>query len=243
MWRMLILMLGLLCSTPAWSEKIVAAADPYPPYIDPGNPKQGISMQIVRAALASQGYEVEIRFVPWARALDGVKNGEYDILPNAWWTQERATFLLYSEPYMKNEIKFIKRKGSPFEYQGLASLTGKTVGIVRGYGYGDEFLNATNFNKPEVAEVLQNINKLVLGRIDLTLEDEIVARALIASRAPNLLKQIEFTHNALSTRQLYVTSGLKNPRRKAIIAAFNKGLAIIKANGTLDTILRENGLK
>lgn len=243
MWRVLVLLLGLLLSAPAWSEKIIAAADPYPPFIDPTQPKQGISLQIVRAAYATQGYAVDMRFVPWARALDSVKSGEYDILPNAWWTQERAAFLLYSEPYMKNEIKFIKRKGDPFEYNGLGSLTGKTVGIVRGYGYGDEFLKATNFARPEVSEILQNVKKLVLGRIDLTLDDEIVARWIIKHDAPGLLQQIEFTQNALSSQQLHVTSGLKNPRHKAIIEAFNKGLATIKANGTFDKILRENGLK
>jgi polar amino acid transport system substrate-binding protein len=243
MLRALILLLGLLLSASAWSEKITAAADPYPPFVDPAQPKQGISLQVIRAAYATQGYEVEMHFIPWARALDGVKNGEYDILPNTWLTQERAAFLLYSDPYMKNEIKFIKRKGDPFEYKGIASLSGKSVGIVRGYGYGDEFLKATSFTRPEVVEVMQNIKKLVQGRIDLTLEDEIVARSLIKHSAPEMLQQVEFTQNALSTQPLYVTSGLKNPRHKAIVEAFNKGLAAIKANGTYDKILRENGLK
>lgn len=243
MHRVLVLLLCLLLAAPAWSQTIVAAANPYPPYADPTYPRQGICLQIVRAAYASQGYEVDMHFVPWVRAISGVKNGEYEILLNAWWTQERATFLLYSEPYMKNEIKFIKRKGDPFEYHGLASLTGKTVGIVKGYGYGDEFLRATNFDRPEVSQILQNVKKLVLGRIDLTLEDETVVHWIIQHNDPSLMPQIEFTHNGLSSQQMHVTSSLKNPRRQAIIDAFNKGLETIKANGAYDDILRENGLK
>lgn len=239
----LVQLLGLLFCAPAWPQKIIAAADAYPPYMDPAHPKQGISLQIVRAAYATQGYVIDMHFVPWARAMNGVKNGEYDILPNAWWTQERARFLLYSEPYMQSEIKFIKRKGDPFEYHGLGSLTGKTVGIVKGYGYGDEFLNSTNFARPEVSEILQNVKKLVLGRIDLTLDDEIVARWIIKHRAPSLMQSIEFTQNGLSSQQMHVTSSLENPRHQTIIDAFNKGLATIKANGTFDNILRENGLK
>lgn len=200
-------------------------------------------MQIVRAAYHSQGYDVEMHFVPWSRALNGIKYGQYDILPDPWWTQERAIFMQFSDPYMKNEIKFIKRKGGPFEYTGIGSLTGKLVGIIRGYGYGDEFLNATNFNRSEVDQVVQNIRKLVLGRIDLTLEDEIVARSIIRHEAPELLYQIEFTQNTLSTQELHVSSGLNNPRHQVLIEAFNRGLAIIKTNGTYDKILRENGLK
>lgn len=241
--RVLVLLLGLLLSAPVWSQTIIAAADSYPPYADPTHPAQGICLQIVRAAYASQGYEVEMHFVPWARAVNGVKSGEYDILPNAWWTQERATFLLYSEPYVTSEIKFIKRLGDPFEFHGLESLTGKSVGIVKGYGYGDEFLKATNFARPEVAKTVQNVKKLVLGRIDLTLEDEVVARWIIKHKVPDLLPQVAFTQNGLSSQQMHVASSVKNPRRTAIIEAFNKGLATIKANGTLDQILRENGLK
>lgn len=243
MWYRLALLLGLLLASPAWSETITAAADPYPPFVDATQPKQGITMQIVRAAYATQGYDIEMHFVPWARAINAVKDGEYDILPNAWWTQERAAFLLYSVPYLKTEIKFIKRKGDPFEYTGLESLNGKMVGIVRGYGYGDAFLNAGNFYRPEVGTIMQNIKKLLLGRIDLTLEDEIVVRAVLKQDAPELQQQIEFTQNPLSTQELHVTSGLKNPRHKAIIEAFNKGLATIKANGTYDKILSDNGLK
>ncbi|WP_044872752.1 transporter substrate-binding domain-containing protein [Pseudomonas sp. LFM046] len=241
--RVLILVLGLLFSASAWTQTIIAAADVYPPFADPAHPSQGICLQIVRAAYASQGYTVDMRFVPWARAVNGVKSGEYDILPNAWWTQERAAFLLYSEPYMRSEIKFIKRKGDPFEYHGLGSLTGKTVGIVKGYGYSDEFLNSTNFTRPEVTHTLQNIKKLALGRIDLTLEDEVVARWVINHNAPTLMQQLEFTQNGLSSQQMHVTSSLNSPRHKLIIDVFNKGLATIKANGTYDHILRENGLK
>lgn len=243
MWLPVFLLTCLLLPASAWGERIVAAADPYPPFVDPEKADQGISMHIVRAAYSSQGYEVEMRFMPWARAINSVRKGEFDILPNAWWTQERTSFLLYSDPYLKNQIKFIKRKGDPFEYHGLLSLSGKKVGIVRDYGYGDEFLGATNFQRPAVSKLIQNIKKLVLGRIDLTLEDEIVARSIIRNEAPELLQQIEFTQNALSTQSLHVTTSLKNPRHKAIIEAFNKGLLTIKSNGTYDKILRENGLE
>lgn len=38
-------------------------------------------------------------------------------------------------------MKFIKKVGDNFEFVGLVSLNGKKVGIVCGYGYGDEFMN------------------------------------------------------------------------------------------------------
>lgn len=226
-------------------KTIVAAADPWPPFVDPAAPKEGLSLEIIRAAYATQGYTVEMNYVPWARAIDGVKKGKYDILPPTWITEERKTFLMYSEPYAVNNIKFIKNIDDPFEFEGIESLAGKKIGTVRGYGYGDDFLNATNFVREDVTDLMTNIKKLTHSsrRIDLTLEDEIVARVTIGNENPNLLSKIAFTKNALSSNTLHVSSGLQNPRHKEIIDAFNKGLATIKENGTYAKIMENYGIK
>ncbi|MBF0227118.1 MAG: transporter substrate-binding domain-containing protein [Desulfobacterales bacterium] len=89
------------------TKTLVAAADPWPPFIDPQNPKEGLSLEIVRAAFKTQGYEIKMEYVPWARAESGVKNGIYDILPDVWMTEARKKELMYSVPYAKNEVKFI----------------------------------------------------------------------------------------------------------------------------------------
>jgi len=222
----------------AHAEKITAAGDPWPPFLDPEKANNGIIVEIATAAYATQGYELEMNFVPWARALSGVKNASYDLLLGTWWTEERTSYLFYSDPYLENSIKFIKKKGDPFEYDNLTSLAGKSVGVVRGYGYSDDFLAATNFKRPEAKEFIANIRKLTAGRIDLTIEDELVATAIIANKAPKLLSQIEFCEVPLSSNALHVTSGLGNAKHKKLITAFNKGLKEIKRNGEYDKILQ-----
>lgn len=243
----LIIGAALLLTATAWAgeKTLTAASDPWPPFVDPSSPTQGLSLEIVRAAMKTQGYEVTIEFVPWARAEAGLKEGKYDLIPNTWKTEKRTTYLHYSEPYAANQIKFIKLKGDPFEFTGLESLAGKVIGTVRGYGYGDQFLSATNFERDEVVDVLNSIRKLtaVNRRIDLTLEDEIVARHTIAKADPGLLEKIEFTRNSLSENTLHVTSGLVNPKHQEIIAAFNKGLAEIRTNGTYGRIFAAYGIQ
>ncbi|RND29255.1 amino acid ABC transporter substrate-binding protein, partial [Vibrio cholerae] len=103
----------------------------------------------------TQGYTVEFTIMPWSRALNDVKEGKIDILPATWFTQERTTYLSYSETYLTNQVKFIKKAGDNFEFAGLASLNGKKVGIVRGYGYGDEFMNDPSFFRPESTDLTQ----------------------------------------------------------------------------------------
>jgi len=227
----------------AGSKQITAAGDPWPPFVDPQNPKEGLSLEIVRSALKSEGYSVKMNYVPWARAIKKVKEGKYDILPDTWFSPKRATYLKYSDPYASNSIKFIKKKNDNFEYNGIKSLKGKRIGIIRGYGYSKAFMNSKLFKKDVTSDLILNIKKLIKGRIDLTLEDEIVARIRIAQKNPKLIEKLSFSQKALSSENLYITCGLKNPRYKEIINAFNRGLKKIKADGTYNSIMATYGIK
>lgn len=239
---LLLMLLMLLLSFPATAETVIAAGDPWPPFLDPKHPQRGVATAIARAAYKTQGYDLELEFMPWARALGGVRHGKFDVLIGAWKTQERQAYLHYSKPYLSNEIKFIKRKDDPFEFKGLPSLAGKVVGTVRGYGYGDAFEQSQLFSREPATELVMNIRKLVIGRVDLALEDELVARSLLQSDAPQLIPQVEFVATPLSSNELHVACGIKNPRHEALIEAFNRGLDEIRKNGTFDQIMQHNGL-
>lgn len=230
---------GLLGAEP---RLILAVGDLWPPYLDGGRPGQGLSAELARAALESQGYGLDIAVVPWLRAEQGTRDGDYDLLLDVWLTEKRTRYLEYSEPYATNEIKFIKRRGDPFRYEGLESLRGKIVGTIRGYGYEEGFLASSLFTRDEGTDFLGNLRKLLQGHVDLTLEDETVARALIAEGDPSLLDRIEFVEKPLSRNALYVASGLADPRHAELIAAFNRGLAAIRANGVYRRIMGRYGL-
>lgn len=211
----ILLISAMICI--AEEKIIVAAANPWPPFVDPAHPKEGFTLEIIRAAFKTQGYIVQMEYVPWARAEYGVRVGKYDFLPDAWMTEKRKKYLLFSQPYAVNEVKFIKVKDDPFEFNGLESLNGKIVGTVRGYGYGNEFLTATNFKREQADDFITNIKKLThrSKRIDLTLEDEIVARISIAQEDSNLMTLVHFTENSLSSNALHVACGKKSSMPRA----------------------------
>jgi ABC-type amino acid transport/signal transduction systems, periplasmic component/domain len=226
----------------AQEKTLTAEADPWPPYVDKANPTDGLALEIIRAAYKTEGYTVKMTYVPWSRASNEVASGTVDILPDTWMTEDQKKVLAYSEPYAQNEIKFIKLKGDPFEYTGLDSLKGKTIGIIRDYGYNDAFLKSDLFKKEEVTDLMTNINKLTAKRIDLTLEDPIVATYVMNATDPTALSKIQFSKVSLSRVGLYVCVGLKNPRHQELIDAFNRGLTKIKADGTYKKLFDKYGV-
>ncbi len=237
------LFLSLVLAFQAKADTLAIAADPWPPFIDENHPEGGVSIQIIREALGRHGFDVELNIMPWARAIDGVRSGDFDILPGTWYTESRSEDLMYSEPYVANEIKFIKRAGEAFDYSGLDSLDGEVVAIIRDYGYGDAFYEATNFERDPAPELMTNIRKLVNERVDLAIEDEFVARFIISNEEPELLDQIEFVEPPYSAESLHLTSGYANPRHEEIVEAFNAGLAEMREDGTFDRIMEENDLQ
>nr|WP_315463585.1 transporter substrate-binding domain-containing protein [uncultured Rhodoferax sp.] len=220
-----------------------AASDPYPPYGDPKHPDGGLGIEIIRAAYKTQGHDVTMDYVPWARAVEGVKKGNYDILPFTWKTDAREKLLLFSAPLAVGNVRFIKRKGDPFNFHGLESLEGKHIGVIHRYGYSVAFVKSTGFVRENGSSLATNVHKLLLKRLDLTVEDETVARAALFAEDPALLEQIEFVKTPLAVNPLYISAGLQNPRAQEIISAFNKGLEIIKANGTYDRIFKKYGVE
>lgn len=240
-----VLLLAMLCLplfTQAQEKTLVAVSDSYPPYVDPQAPGEGLAMEIVRAAYKTQGYTVTLKIMPWLRAEKSVVEGLCDILVSVWRTDSRAKEMLFSAPYAVSKIKFIKRKDNPFEYTGLESLNGKRVGVIRGYAYSNAFNNATGFTREDVPRMEFNINKLLLKRIDLTLEDEMAAKVLLQRLGPTVEQQVDFTNNALASNPQYVSAGFKNPRNKDIIEAFNRGLHAIKADGSFLAIEKRYGV-
>ena len=240
--KMMIVVILLIVAVLNANKVVTTVSDPWPPFVFDNGVNDGLAVEIIREALKTQGYEIKHQNVPWNRALLGTKEGTYDLITSIWMSEERKQDYLYSVHFMTNTIKFIKLKDDPFDFENMGSLKGKRIGLISGYSYQEDFINAGNYQKDEVNDFITNIRKLLAGRIDLTVEDEIVARALIAEHLPSAYDKIEFVNKPLDEKKLFVVSGLKNPRHKELINAFNKGFQIIRENGTYDKILSKYGV-
>lgn len=235
---------AVLLAGPAAADKLTAAtlAD-YIPYSDAKAPDKGFSPDVLVEALKRAGHEVEVQVTPWPRALQGTIDGQFDVTTTVWKSPEREKTLMFSDAFVTNRIVFAKPAASDFEFSRLADLTGKTVGTVIGYGYGDDFLKNPDFKRDETINVASNLRKLAAGRIDLTLEDELMMKYLINTQLPEIKGAVGFTRGFLSDNPAYMVFSRKNPKAEALAADFNRGLAAMKADGTYDRLLEKHKMK
>ncbi|PBP84492.1 substrate-binding periplasmic protein [Pseudomonas syringae] len=237
------LLVVLLMAQANAAEKLRLVADPWPPFTDALLLNGGLATDIVNTALRRAGYTTLYEQVPWARAMLGLSEGRHDVLINAWFSEERTKVGQFSAQYLLNRVRFIKRKESPIGALTHEQLRKYVIAVVRGYAYTPSFDSDTQLQKVPVQNFSTAIRMLAAERVDLTLEDEYVARYNLAMEPDEVRDRVEFLPGSLSENSLHILVSLKNPHHDKIVADFDREITAMKADGTYDELLRLHGLQ
>ena len=111
----------------------------YPPYVFEHNGEiKGIALEIVEEAFRRMQQPVNVKLLPWARALKYIKRGKADAIFTAFKNPERETFMVYSKEVLINQtISLFVRKDSNIIFDGdLKKLSNYRFGVVRKVSYG-----------------------------------------------------------------------------------------------------------
>lgn len=221
------------------ASEVVVGMSPWPPYIDPKLPGHGLAASIVSAAFERAGYEPVLVLGPWERTLEATKLGEISVVAAAWRTRERERDFAFSRAYLTNEVKFLKREGSPLRFETLQDLDGLRVGVVYLYTYGEAFDKATGFTKAPETHIVPNLLQLLAGNIDLAVGDERTLRYEINRHLAAREGELEFLPKPLRSHDLHVAVSRSDPEFEAIVTRFDRGLEEIQADGTYRKLLRQ----
>lgn len=219
------------------AQSLSIVASTWPPYADETLPDSGLAIKIVKAAFKQSGYDSTVRIEQWEKALAGSKIGAYDVVGAIWKTKERQETLLYSNHYLKNNIVFIARASSQFEFTSLNELHGLLIGVLKDYEYDEKFMNDPKILKFQAKRLTQNLIAVQDGNLDAAVADKRLAQYELKHFMRNNIDKFRFLAKPLSSRKLYIAAPLKNPESQTIITKFNQGLATIKENGTYQKIL------
>ena len=222
-------------------NKLNIVADNYPPYYGKELRNGGVLTEIVVAAFKRAGYDVEIKFVPWKRALEGAKAGKHDGLFTLWYRKEREEWFIYSDPIsLATETGFYKRTDKDISFETFEDLKPYTIGVGRGYarppGFDEASLKTSLAKDDE-----ENLRKLHKDRVDLALTDKLVAKYIIDSRIPDAAPDLEWLPPTLHVETNHFAISRKAEDFNTKLADFNRGLAAIEADGTLETIIAKHG--
>ena len=231
-----------------WGEQAVAehlrlAGDSWPPFTDQRLPNSGLAVELVSTALQRAGHTTEYVEVPWARVLRGLQQGDYDVIVAAWYSAERTEFGQFSDPYLVNRIRFLQHRRSHIRYDSLADLRPYSIAVVRGYSYSSEFDADTSLSKVPVLEFAMGARMLAAGRVQVVVEDELVAQHYLNRELSEVRSGLEFLPKPLSENGLHILVRRSHPLHQQIVRDFNRASEVMREDGSYARIYQRHGLQ
>ena len=222
----------------AQAERLKLASSNYYPHYAEDLPQQGAVTEIVRQVFLLQGIEIDVEFMPFARAYRESQQANYIGLVAAWYDDERAEHFYYSQPLYANQIVFFKRKDMAVNYRDYADLAQQKLrmAVVQGYLHLPGLLES-GITTVQVATDEQAFQMLARGRVDLVPADKLNGLYLVDEKLPQYAGQLDWMTPALEQRPMYLLLSKKDPRSEALIQRFNTGLQQLRQSGQYQQII------
>lgn len=221
-------------TTPATLIRI-AAEDNWPPFSD--HQGRGLSEQLVKAAFATQGYQISTLVVPYARALYSTRQGDTDACWNV--TRQHNTeqeFILHKIPLFTADSSFYYYQ-QPQPYRSVSEIPDNAVvGVILGYEYGDLYeQHKHRFHLVQVSTHTQLIGLLDSGKLDLALFFDDVLRYYLQQEG---IKAQNIQRGQLNYRsEIYLAFSKDNPQSSKRAEALDAGITELKESGAYQQLL------
>lgn len=195
----------------------------------------GIDMDLMRAIADSQGFEVEIRSLGFNAALQALSSGQVDgVIAGMSITDERKAIYDFSEPYFESGVQMAVDENDD-TVKGYEDLAGKTVTAKtgsEGETYAKSIADQYGFQVNSLDQSATMYELVKSGNAVAVFDDYPVLAYGIAQN--NGLKTV--TEKVPGGSYGFAVNKGDNPE---LLAAFNDGLAELKANGEYQKILDE----
>lgn len=212
---------------------IVVGDDNYPPYsyLQNGQPT-GFNVDIIHAAAHAVGADVEIRLMPWNKAVQTLMNGEADLILGMAYSPEHTGIYEFSTPIATVSFDIFVRQNS--DIRQLSDLTGKKVLFQRSDVVEDYLPSLAEDILPvPVMNPIEALRTLSSGEYD----------AAIVSRLQGyyIANQNKLTNIKASNLRIlpldYSFAALK--KNSDVIMDLNEGLSILKSSGEYQALSKK----
>ena len=211
-------------------KSITLAAADWCPYTCPSEKEPGIVVEYFRKILAPHGITLDIRYLPWNRAIREVNIGSIAGLVTAV-PSEAPNLLFTSIATMNYSVCLYSRASSDWKYSGPSSLKGNILGAALNYSY-DESIDAyinENINSGAITfiagdkKIFRYASMLRSNRIDAFIGDMYVTGW--GAKSENVdMQQIKINH-CLQKNPFYMALNPELSWNKELINLLDKSLS------------------
>ncbi|MFT5658878.1 MAG: polar amino acid transport system substrate-binding protein [Gammaproteobacteria bacterium] len=239
-----LLILGLfsiLCSAVFAEDKIHLTNGEWAPFQSAKLPGYGAASRAMTAAFSAVDIEVEYGFFPWNRAMELVRQGLWDGTFMWVLTPERSRDFLVSDALFTVQEVVYYSLDRPLAATHAKDMKGKTMGALHASAFGaqfNEFIESGEITVIRAHTNQQLFQMLSNGRVDFVPELETSGSDAIREFLTTSQQEKIATINSIKhpwSYHLLISRLSENGAH--FLSAFNKGLVMIKADGTFESIM------
>jgi polar amino acid transport system substrate-binding protein len=239
------ILVSVLSSSAVLADTISIRADNWFPMNGQPNAKQpGYMIELATNIFTAAGHTVDYKLMPWERAVDSVRKGEFDCVVGAY-KDDAPDFIYPQVPWGMDSTVFFVKAGGSWTYTGLSSLQGNKIAIIKGYAYGDEFDKYVTEN-PSVFDAIganngleNNIKKLQAGRVNAVAESPSVMGAKLKDMG---VSGIVAAGSLGEATEMYIACSPAKATSAGYIKLIDEGTAKLRASGEFNKILSSYGI-
>jgi polar amino acid transport system substrate-binding protein len=174
----------------------------------------------------------------WADVQAKAKTGEVDVLVAAYKTDERLTYMDYSEAYTVDPIALFVAKGKSFPFTKWDDLLNKKGVAMTGDSYGQEFdtYSAANLKLSHVDTTKEALDMVADGRADYFIYSLYAGRVELKNE--NRAGAFESLPKPVANEDFFITISKKSPLVK-YMPQINAEIQKYKADGTIDALVAQ----
>ncbi len=237
-----ILILGVFIPGICQETKLNLASDIWPPFTNI-EPHRSFATDLVNEALGRAGITANTEVLEFEEVIRDIQQGKYDGSAALWYSQDRDEFLLYSAPYLQNQLIVVGRKGADVSMTSFSDLKGKRVAVVGNYAYGTEVDDAGDVVLVSGHNDQENLERLIKEEVDYMLVDRLLIQYLITHQKEEVTKYLQVGTKYLFKRSLHFAIRKDLPGAESIIERFNQGIIKMVMDGSYNRILQVNWIR
>ncbi|KUP08123.1 ABC transporter substrate-binding protein [Bacillus coahuilensis p1.1.43] len=211
---------------------MLTSAD-YPPYESVDTETEeiiGFDVDIAKHITEELGYELEIQDMDFNGLLPALQSERGDfVMAGMTPKPERLENADFSEIYFEAKNTIVTADGT--EYATLEDLSGKKVGVQLGSIQEGEVEAIEGIEIVSLNKIPEIIQELKSGRIDAAIIEDTVAKGYVDANSDLKFTVIENTELA--------GSAIAFPKGSELVEDFNKVLAEMKEDGTMDELVKK----
>ena len=222
-------------------QELILAADVWPPFTNVEGEKS-ILTHLVKEALQDIQIESTLEITDFSEVLEKLNSGEYDGSPGLWISEERKEKYFFSNPYLYNQLVLVGRKGADVSAVSFNELSGKKIGVIENYAYG-EIENNKKITILQETNNQKNLEKLLSDKIDYMLVDALLIQYMLKHQLNDVTQHLAIGQQPLLVKSLHLALSKKVEHAEDILIRFDQQIEKMIADGSFNELLELNWIK